>query len=125
MALLYNGNEQQRPEHRIDMNCKRILPIRQANVGMDTLNWKPGSLQTSTGCEERPSGSRRGENRPFELLGIGVPAEYPAIQVNWQSKLVPATAYRVSQLQRATLPGAFGSIMQRMPSQFPEALVTH
>lgn len=125
MAMLYNGNEQQRPEHRIDMTCKRILPIRQANVGMDTLNWKPGSLQSKVGCEERPSGTRPGENRPFELLGIGIPAEYPEIQVNWQSKLVPATAYRLSQLQKAPLPGAFGSIMQRMPGEFPKALATH
>lgn len=125
MVMLYNGNEQQRPEHRIDLTCKRIMPIRQANTGMDTLNWKPGSLQKQRGCEERPSGSAAGENRPFELLGIGLPADYPAIQVNWQARLVPTTTHRLNQLRGAGLPAPFSRILQRIPSDFPTALTTH
>jgi hypothetical protein len=125
MVMLYNGNDQQRPEHRIDLTCKRILPIRQANVGMNTLNWKPGSRQSTTGCEPRPADSGDGENRPFELLGIGLPAQYPAIRINWQSKLVPASASRLTRLQQAALPSPFGSLLKRMPAQFPPELATH
>lgn len=125
MALLYNGNEQERPEHRIDPTCKRILPIRQANVGMDTLNWYPGSRQKQNGCEPRPVASGSGENRPFELLGIGLPAEYPRIQVNWQSKLVPATGHRLSQLKQAGLQAPFGTISQRLMDEVPRSLMTH
>jgi len=125
MVLLYNGNEQQRPEHRIDPTCKRILPIRQANVGMDTLNWYPGSRQTETGCEPRPANSGDGENRPFELLGIGIPADYPRIQVNWQSKLVPATGHRLSQLKQANLQGDIETTSQRLLDVIPRSLTTH
>jgi len=125
MVLLYNGNEQQRAEHRIDPECKRIVPIRQANVGMDTLNWYPGSRQTQTGCEPRPANSGNGENRPFELLGIGIPADYPRIQVNWQSKLVPATSHRLSQLKQANLQGDIETTSQRLLDVVPPSLTTH
>jgi hypothetical protein len=128
MALLYNGNEQQRPQHRIDPTCKRIVPIRQANIGMDTLNWYPGSLQTSEGCgvaSGEPAVSRDGEFRPFELLGIGIPAEYPRIQVNWQSKLVPATGHRLAQLKQAPLPAPFQAIVGRLTDTVPRSMATH
>jgi hypothetical protein len=125
MVMLYNGNQQLRPEHRIDLTCKRILPLRQAAVGWDTLNWKPGSLQKSQGCEERPSGLSDRENRPFELLGIGLPPQYPAIRVNWQIKLVPASADRLSQLRQAPLPQPFRRTLDRIPAKFPVELATH
>ncbi|MCA9008295.1 MAG: hypothetical protein KDB01_01045 [Planctomycetaceae bacterium] len=125
MALLYNGNEQERPEHRIDPTCKRLVPIRQANVGMDTLNWYPGSRQKESGCELRPAGSQNGENRPFELLGIGLPADYPRIQINWQSKLVPATGHRLSQLKQAALRGEMESVSERLLDVVPRSLTTH
>jgi len=125
MVMLYNGNEQLRPEHRIDLSCKRILPLRQAAVGWDTLNWKPGSLQKSRGCEERPSGLSDRENRPFELLGIGLPPQYPGIRVNWQAKLVPASADRINQLRQAPLPQPFSSTLNRIPDEFPVELATH
>lgn len=125
MVLLYNGNEQERPEHRIDPTCKRLVPIRQANTGMDTLNWYPGSRQKKTGCELRPASSGNGENRPFELLGITLPAEYPRVQVNWQSKLVPATSHRLSQLKQATLEGRFESTAERLLDTVPRSLTTH
>jgi hypothetical protein len=92
---------------------------------MNTLNWKPGSRQSTTGCEPRPADSGDGENRPFELLGIGLPAQYPAIRINWQSKLVPASASRLTRLQQAALPSPFGSLLKRMPAQFPPELATH
>lgn len=128
MATLYNANEQQRPESRIDPTCKRIVPPRQANVGMDTLNWYPGSRQDVEGCGPatgEPPVSHPDEHRPFELLGIGIPAEYPRIQVNWQSKLVPVTAYRLGQLKQARLPGPFGAIAGRLPDVVPRSLATH
>lgn len=128
MALLYNGNEQQRPEHRINPTCKRLVPIRQANVGMDTLNWYPGSRQKDAGCNVasgEPAVSQDGEYRPFELLGIGIPAEYPRIQVNWQSKLVPATSHRLSQLKQASLQGVLESTSQRLLDVVPRSLTTH
>ena len=125
MVLLYNGNEQERPQHRIDPTCKRLVPIRQANVGMDTLNWYPGSRQKQTGCELRPAASGNGENRPFELLGIGLPADYPRIQVNWQSKLVPATSHMLSRLKQASLPGDFETTSERLLDVVPRSLTTH
>lgn len=125
MVMLYNGNPQMRPEHRIDLTCKRILPLRQAAVGWDTLNWKPGSLQKINSCEERPGAVNHRENRPFELLGISLPAQYPAIHVNWQAKLVPASADRLNQLRRASLPQPFRSTLDRVPAAFPIELATH
>ncbi|MBL8817754.1 MAG: hypothetical protein JNL58_17140 [Planctomyces sp.] len=129
MTMLYNGNEQQRAQHRIDPTCKRIVPIRQANVGMDTLNWFPGSRQTENGCEYRPEGSAEGsaegENRPFELLGIGIPSEYPRIQVNWQVKLVPTTAHRLNQLRASQLDGPFSAIASKIVDNVPSTMTTH
>lgn len=128
MALIYNGNDQQRPNQRINPRCNRIVPIRQANVGMDTLNWFPGSRQHRESCKTVQGEnltSHKNEHRPFELVGIALPAEYPKIQINWQSKLVPTTAYRMNRLKRASLPGVFEAATNSLPDQFPTALSTH
>lgn len=128
MALLYNANDQQRPQHRIDPNCKRVVPVRQANTGMDTLNWHPGSRQTVEGCSSASGeglSSHDDEFRPFELLGIGLPAEYPRIQVNWQSKLVPATGHRLSQLKQASMDAPFESVTEQLLDVVPSSLTTH
>jgi len=128
MVLLYNGNEQQRPQYRIDPTCKRIVPIRQANTGMDTLNYLSGSLQDQEGCGAatgEPPTSRAGENRPFELLGIGIPAEYPQIKVNWQSKLIPATGFQLARLKRSSGGHPFGNVIRRMLDTVPRSLNTH
>jgi len=124
-GLLYNANDQQRPQHRIDLRCKRILPVRQANTGMDTLNWYPGSQQESAGCELRPRVGDSREHRPFELLGIGLPAEYPRIQVNWQWKLIPSTTHRVGQLRNSRPRGVFRRLLDRLPATIPAELMTH
>ena len=138
-AMIYNANEQERPEFRIDLTCKRIVPIRQANVGWDTLNWREGSLQEK-GDPVGPPGSFvpnadgiGKENRPFELLGIGIPDEFPQIHVNWQAKLTPATVTRLRELRQAavgrghlgTLPEPYSSVASKMLEEVPSSLRTH
>lgn len=113
-TLLYNANPQQRPKHKIDLSCKRITPNRQARVGWDTLNWSPDS------------------DPPFELVAKtdsgGAPTpQYPAIKINWQAKLIPASDSRISQMlsERSSLPGRFTSVLDRMVSKLRPALQTH
>ncbi len=112
-VLLYNANPFQRPEHPIDLTCKRITPNRQADVGCDTLNWWPGS-------------------RPYELIAVtdqdeAPSPEYPRIQINWQAKLVPNSAVMLGALKhnRTRLPGDMATIIERLPDQVPPALLTH
>ena len=108
-AMVYNANPQIKHPVKIDMTCKRITPWVQANVGWDTLNWKPGSEQ-------------------YELVGFGsgLIAKFPEIQLNWQAKLVPATATRLGDLvsEKGTL-GEFEKVIQKMLPSTPNALLTH
>jgi hypothetical protein len=134
-AMIYNANEQERPEFRIDLTCKRIVPIRQANVGWDTLNWLPGSLQENGDPVENPPNADRiaEENRPFELVGIGLPSEFPQIQVNWQAKLTPATSTRLGDLRQAALGGGrfgglpkpYSAVAGKLLERVPSSLRTH
>lgn len=105
-ALVYNANNQIRNAHHIDLGNKRIRPIRQADVGWDTLNWKSGT-------------------RPYELVGIGIQPEFPQIEVNWQAKLVPLTKNRWDQVIRSTQPNEFRAILDRLLPQLPDSLSTH
>jgi hypothetical protein len=129
MAMLYNANQQQRPNQRIDTYCKRTIPARQANVGYDTLNWYPGSLQDTEGCAaatlEPPQLAGPGENRPFEVQGRGLPHEYPRIQVNWQTKLLPASGCRLQQLRQNPLPDPFADVISRIVTRVPDFMRTH
>lgn len=129
MALLYNGNDQERPEYRINPRCNRVVPIRQANVGMDTLNWLSGSRQESNRCRvengEVDPGRRDGENRPFELVGRGLPGQYPRTRVNWQSKLVPVTPYRMNGLLNSNLPSRFQALRRQIGDSLPTTMNTH
>ena len=97
-AILYNANDQVRPEHKIDITCKRISPSVQADVGWDTLNWRSGT-QTS------------------ELVGFGegLAADFPEIEVNWQAKLVPLSNARLQDLTsaRTSLP-SFAPLLEKM-----------
>lgn len=129
-AMIYNANEQQRAEHRIDLLCKRIVPIRQANVGYDTLNWMSGSRQTERDCGDNgnplSADNDPRENRPFELVGIGIPPEYPQVQVNWQVKLVPLTTNRLRQLQATrSISSGFWPLTTRLLPTVPQSLRTH
>lgn len=99
-ALLYNANAQVRPEHKIDLTCKRLVPNRQADVGWDTLNWKPGT-------------------RPTELVakwnnGGAPPSVFPEIEVNWQAKLVPGSASRLGQMASTSLPNPFQDLVAKL-----------
>lgn len=110
-ALLYNANAQVRPEHKIDLTCKRIVPNRQADVGWDTLNWKSGT-------------------RPTELAAVwdnggAPPSVFPEIEVNWQAKLVPGSTTRLRELAQSPLPAPFHSLVAKMLPDAPAALQTH
>lgn len=88
-TLLYNANPQERPEQKIDLTCKRIVPNRQANCGWDTLNWKPGT-------------------RPTELVakwnhGGPPPVLCPEIELNWQAKLVPTSQTFLDEILKRSL----------------------
>ena len=97
-AILYNANDQVRPEHKIDITCKRISPSVQADVGWDTLNWRSGT-------------------QPSELVGFGegLAADFPEIEVNWQAKLVPLSNARLQDLTsaRTSLP-SFAPLLEKM-----------
>lgn len=108
-ALVYNANAQQRHPHHHRLLCRRIIPIRQADVGWDTLNWRSGS-------------------RPYELIGIGagIVPEFPEIEINWQAKLVPITANRFRQLRNASnLPDRFRGVLDRLVPELSPSLRTH
>jgi hypothetical protein len=106
-AILYNANPQHRPNYRINMNCKPLVPRRQAAVGWDTLNWAPG-------C------------RPYELSGKRLPPEYPKIQVNWQAKLVPISKGRYRELTSSqSLPAPFLPVVKRLLDNLPDPLHVH
>lgn len=136
-AILYNANEQERPNRRIDLTCKRIVPIRQANVGWDTLDWLPGSKQEDPAWDvdaNPPSADGiPDENRPFELLGIAIPSEFPQVQVNWRAKLVPGSESRLADVHAASeevqgarkLPQEFAPVVERMPPRVPLEMRTH
>jgi hypothetical protein len=127
-AMIYNANEQERPKQRIDLSCKRILPIRQANAGWDTLNWAESSRQGTESCADISNGGPNAdndpaENRPYEITGKGIHPEYPRICVNWQAKLVPVTRNRLEQAQ-ADAESQYRKVLQRLSTQ-PNFLRTH
>jgi len=77
-AMVWNRNKPTEPEHRIDLFCKRIVPTTQAKTGWDLLAWKEDANVS-------------------ELVGIGIPDVFPAIELQWTSNLSPTTAARVKQ----------------------------
>lgn len=111
-ALIYNANDQVIPEHKIDLTCKRIRPNRQADIGWDTLNWKPGL-------------------RPSELVAKwddgGAPKViYPEIQVNWQCKLVPVSNSQWNRmLSERNLPSPFNRVLSKSVPHTQGCLNTH
>ncbi len=126
-AMIYNANEQEQPYHRIDLDCKRIVPIIQGNTGWDTLNWHPGSNDANSNC---PAGNHepqrnRDENRPFELIGTRTNHHYPKIKVNWQVKLVPVTSGRLRSLKEESLSAPFSNLVEQIPENIASSLRTH
>lgn len=111
-VLIYNANEQEIPEHKIDLTCKRIRPNRQANVGWDTLNWKPGL-------------------RPSELVAKwddgGAPRViYPEILLNWQCKLVPVSQAEWNRMrEQSDIPNPFRQIIAKSTPDNRGAMNTH
>ncbi len=111
-VLVYNANDQVIPEHKIDLTCKRLRPNRQADVGWDTLNWKSGT-------------------RPSELVAKwdngGAPAViYPAIQVNWQCKLVPVSNSEWNRmLEASNIPSPFDAVLAKLLPQAQGCMNTH
>jgi len=112
-AMIYNGNRQIRPPHRIDLTCKRIVPEFQAVVGWDTLNWHVVSAADRV-SELRDGGAEQ--------------TAYPKIRVNWKAKLVPGTGTRLRDLtENNGLPDPFCTIVdnQLLDDGVPSSLRTH
>ncbi len=112
-AMIYNGNRQIRPPHRIDLTCKRIVPEFQAVVGWDTLNWHVVSAADRV-SELRDGGAEQ--------------TAYPKIRVNWKAKLVPGTDTRLRELTESSgLPDPFCTIVdnQLLDDGVPFSLRTH
>ena len=126
-AMIYNANDQQRSNQRINLRCQRIVPVRQANTGWDTLNWYPGGGGRE-GCRSKKTGrgNSRNNTRPFELVGIGIPHQYPRIQVNWQAKLIPGSKYRLQQLAAGNgVESRFRPLTRQLLRRVPSSLRTH
>lgn len=106
-AIVYNANRQQPHPHHIDLGCKRVQPIYQADVGWDTLNWEEG-------------------DRPYELVGIGISPRFPRIRINWQAKLVPLTTNRLNDIKSVgAVPPPFSDVLSRLLDDVPQSLRTH
>ncbi len=115
-SMNYNANPQRPHPHRIDLRCKRISPNRQAAVGFDTLNWAPYTRQ---------------QQMPWELIAKtdqgGKPTpEFPQVRLNWQVKLVPASAEQLSALKQSSrLPGNLRPLAVRLMDNVPGTLLSH
>lgn len=104
-AMVWNRHEPVRPEHRIDLTCKRIVPSIQAETGWDTLNWKKGTIAT-------------------ELVGFGIPNHFPAIAPSWTSSMTPNSAARIKQLKVDKLPSWAAGLPKVLPSTLTPLEIT-
>lgn len=91
-AMLYNANPQRPRTEKTDL--KTPPTSRQAAVGWDTLNWEPRRLASDPCSVVGPVELFGGESSPIATDGLNLQDDpFPAVRVNWQSKLVPgATA---------------------------------
>jgi hypothetical protein len=96
-AMVWNRREPVRPNQRIDLTCKRIVPSVQAETGWDTLNWKKGTVAT-------------------ELVGFGIPSYFPAIAPTWTSSMTPNSAARIKQLEADKLPAWAAGLPKVLPN---------
>lgn len=103
-SFVWNRQPAVKPLHRIDLNCKRIVPPLQATTGWDTLNWA---------AAENVS----------ELVGIGRPHTFPTIRPSWTSQLTPTSAARLDQIHRQNLPAWALPIRQIIPQQIDPSLI--
>lgn len=97
-ALTYNANIQ-----KTDKAAAGFQP----EVGWDTLNWQ--SPVISSMAYEYPT-------------KVAISLHSPKISLNWQSKLVPVTAYLDESV--GTLPASVSSVMKRI-IPVPKAIRTH
>jgi hypothetical protein len=127
-AMIYNANEEQPHECRIDLGIKQITPHRQANCGWDTLNWMPrsGPADNNVGTA---GDSAAAVNSPFEVVTLVIPSEFPQIQVNWQAKLTPATVTVLDGLRQAAtcgnLPEPYSKVAGHLLESIPASQRTH
>lgn len=113
-AMLYNANEQA-------ASAAEIGQV-QANVGWDTLNWQP-PVQA---FEHEGGESRTNAVWPWELFtGEAVASERTRVKLNWQAKLVPVTATRISEARNDTeVPRPVRDVLDKTEKNFGE-LITH
>ncbi|MEM8947194.1 MAG: hypothetical protein AAGD11_18615, partial [Planctomycetota bacterium] len=111
-AMVYNAKPQSSHRHRINLSTKRIVPIRQPQIGWDTLQWAPlkGKM-------------------PFEIIGKGslLRHEMPRVEVGWHAKLVPFAPGRLEQLATNATPD-YGKETPTMEIQIVDefaSLTTH
>ncbi|WP_442508561.1 hypothetical protein SH528x_000084 [Novipirellula sp. SH528] len=97
-AMVWNRDKPIKPVHPINLNCKRIVPSVQAKTGWDLLAWK-------------------GDADVSELVGIGIPDVFPAIELKWTSNLSPTTAARIKQWQKQPLPEWADRLPEVLPTQ--------
>jgi len=104
-AMVWNRQKPIEPDHRIDLTCKRIVPSVQAQTGWDLLSWKKDAEVS-------------------ELVGIGIPHQFPAIEIQWTSSLSPTSAARIKQLQTQPLPNWADELPSVLPDQPPADFTT-
>lgn len=95
-SLVWNRQAAVQPSQRIDLYCKRIVPSVQAHTGWDTLNWHT-------------------DTTAYELVGFGIPSEFPAIETAWTSRLNPTSAARITQLRTQPLPSWAEEVRDVLP----------
>ncbi len=102
-AFVWSRHPPIQPAHRIDLYCKRIVPSMQAKTGWDTLNWAPNVVVS-------------------ELVGIGRPHTFPAIEPAWTSRLNPTSPARLKELQQQQTPAWASELNSVLPDQVPADL---
>jgi hypothetical protein len=104
-ALVWNVVPPSTPLCPIDLYCKRIVPSTQAVTGWDTLNWSPRRTLS-------------------ELVGIGVPHVFPAIEPGWRSSLSPTSAARLQEFKHQPGPAWADDFIDMVPDEIAPGLPT-
>lgn len=89
-ALVYNANLQQRRDSMMDVKKQLGSYRRQPAIGWDTLNFV---------------------GRVSEAVSDPVITKFPAVKLNWQTKLVPVSA---DHLENSTLPAIDSSVADQL-----------
>lgn len=111
-AFAWNRQAPQKPECRIDLYFKRIVPSVQAKTGWDTLNW-----DYAVDLPELVA-KMQDEN------GDDIHSVFPAITPMWTSRPSPTSAARYKQLTQQELPDWAEAIRNVLPnSEVPQELI--